>query len=212
MGRPANSETRDTKAELLSAALELVQTRGYHAFSYQDLADRLEIKKASVHYYYPGKEDLGLGMIEHAYNRFRAWQEKVASVTSPVALLEAYFDYFAAVSGGGTKICPCGSMAAEWVALPETLRKGINRNLALHREWLKNTIERGQRDGVFEDRASAEEQAQLVYAGIQGAMQIARVQDNPAAFRAVTCQLLDNLRARDSKRSAKGATTKQQKS
>ena len=40
----------DTTADkLLDLAQELIQTRGYNAFSYRDLADRVGIKLLAVH-------------------------------------------------------------------------------------------------------------------------------------------------------------------
>ena len=41
------------KDQILEVATELVQTRGYSAFSYQDLSDRLGITKASLHHHFP---------------------------------------------------------------------------------------------------------------------------------------------------------------
>ena len=52
------------KDQILEVATELVQTRGYNAFSYQDLSDRLGITKASIHHHFPSKEDLGIAVAE----------------------------------------------------------------------------------------------------------------------------------------------------
>jgi TetR/AcrR family transcriptional repressor of nem operon len=194
MGRPALAESRDTKAELLSAAFELVQKRGYHAFSYQDLAEKLAIKKASIHYYYPAKEDLGAGLLDAAVARFQGWQDRVRSQDlSPATQIEAYFDYFANLSAGGTKICPCGAMAAEWSTLPKRLQDGISRIMKNHREWLMSTLQAGRKAGQFNATGTVEEQAQFVYASVQGALQATRAQDNPACFRAITRQILASI-------------------
>ena len=44
--------------EILEVGQELIQTVGYDGFSYRDIADRVGIKSASVHYYFPAKTDL----------------------------------------------------------------------------------------------------------------------------------------------------------
>ena len=44
--------------EILEVGQELIQTVGYDGFSYRDIADRVGIKSASIHYYYPAKTDL----------------------------------------------------------------------------------------------------------------------------------------------------------
>ena len=59
---PAHApQTRSTTAEdILDRAEALIQTRGYSAFSYQDISDTLGIRKASIHYHFPSKTDLGV--------------------------------------------------------------------------------------------------------------------------------------------------------
>ena len=64
MARPTLAETKDTRGDIAKVALEMVQMRGFNAFSYQDVADRLGIRKASIHYHFASKEDLGLDMVQ----------------------------------------------------------------------------------------------------------------------------------------------------
>jgi TetR/AcrR family transcriptional repressor of nem operon len=53
-------------------AERLIQTRDYSAFSYQDIADRLGIRKASIHEHFPSKTDLGIAVVERYVARFGA--------------------------------------------------------------------------------------------------------------------------------------------
>ncbi len=62
----------DRKEQILEVATELVQTRSYSAFSYQDLSDRLGITKASIHYHFRTKEDLGTAVAEKYNTEVRA--------------------------------------------------------------------------------------------------------------------------------------------
>jgi len=48
-----------TAAKILDSAERLVQTRGFNAFSYADIATELRLRKASIHYHFPSKADLG---------------------------------------------------------------------------------------------------------------------------------------------------------
>ncbi|MFL6897065.1 TetR/AcrR family transcriptional regulator [Enterobacter roggenkampii] len=43
----------------------LIQQNGYQGFSYADLADGLGIRKASIHYHFQTKTDLGLAYCEY---------------------------------------------------------------------------------------------------------------------------------------------------
>ena len=56
---PSTKAPNATHQKLLDVGAELCQTMGYNAFSYRHMADRLGIKTATIHYYFPSKADLG---------------------------------------------------------------------------------------------------------------------------------------------------------
>jgi len=49
----------DTAERILDIAQDLIQRRGFNAFSYHDIAAPMGIRKASIHYHFPSKADLG---------------------------------------------------------------------------------------------------------------------------------------------------------
>src|ERR1700683_5254922 len=49
---------------ILDVAEKLAQTRGYNGFSYADIAAQLGVTKASLHYHFPSKAELGRALIE----------------------------------------------------------------------------------------------------------------------------------------------------
>lgn len=59
-GRRVGAQTR---AQAQAIALELFSTQGYEATSMQQIADALGIKKASLYYYFAGKEDILRGLL-----------------------------------------------------------------------------------------------------------------------------------------------------
>jgi AcrR family transcriptional regulator len=58
---------------VVRVAERLVQTRGINGFSYADVAGELGVTKASLHYHFPGKAELGVALI----NRDEAWLERL---------------------------------------------------------------------------------------------------------------------------------------
>ena len=60
----APKQKSETAEQILDLAETLIQTRGYSAFSYQDIADDLGIRKASIHYHFPSKTDLGVAVVD----------------------------------------------------------------------------------------------------------------------------------------------------
>ena len=53
---------------ILDVAEDLVRKRGYNAFSYSDIAQKVATSKAAIHHHFPKKADLGLELIERFTN------------------------------------------------------------------------------------------------------------------------------------------------
>ena len=70
MTTTAPKQRSETAEQILDLAETLIQTRGYSAFSYQDIADALGIRKASIHYHFPSKTELGIAVIDRYIARF----------------------------------------------------------------------------------------------------------------------------------------------
>src|SRR5580704_19068132 len=62
---PSRTAPRTAAATaILDVAERLAQTRGYNGFSYADIAIQLGVTKASLHYHFPSKAELGRALIE----------------------------------------------------------------------------------------------------------------------------------------------------
>ncbi|HSK81026.1 MAG TPA: TetR/AcrR family transcriptional regulator [Thermoanaerobaculia bacterium] len=190
-GGSASADGReDTRDLILDVAQELLQTRGFNAFSYQDIADRVGIRKASIHYHFPGKEELGVAMVDRFRRGGRAWARRLAAQgASPQEKLEAIFDYFRGIVLQGTKICAYGILSAEYNALPEGMRAGIQDFQADHVRWLTDVLAAGREAGVFQAVGTPEDQAMLVAAALQGAVQLARSAGDAGRYEATVEQL-----------------------
>ena len=70
MPTKAPNPRSDTGEQILDRAEALIQTRGYSAFSYQDISEALGIRKASIHYHFPSKTDLGIAVVDRYVERF----------------------------------------------------------------------------------------------------------------------------------------------
>lgn len=177
-------------------SLEMIQTRGYSAFSYQDLSERLHIKKASIHYHFPTKEQLGIFLMESGYARFQDWRGQIGKKKLPfMSQIESFFDYFAQISSKGTRICPCSALSSEWDALPEKLKSATTKLVAGYRDWIKAALRGGREAGEISTDGTVEEQTLFLFAAIQGALQIARTQNDLGCFRAVVRQIRRALEA-----------------
>ena len=54
----------ETGTQILDLAERSMHLRGYHAVSFRELADKLGIKSARIHYHFRRNEDLGLAVVD----------------------------------------------------------------------------------------------------------------------------------------------------
>ena len=64
------SDSLHTSQLILDIAQRLVQTRGFNAFSYADIARALSVSTASLHYHFASKSDLGVRLIQRYEDSF----------------------------------------------------------------------------------------------------------------------------------------------
>ena len=109
-------ETADTKTRLLDAASALAQTRGYHGFSFHDLAREIGITTASIHYHFPTKSALGQALVKRYTLSFLEILGK-PDTAPPRQRLTHYVSVFRACLLEG-RMCLCGMIGAEVDGVP----------------------------------------------------------------------------------------------
>jgi TetR/AcrR family transcriptional repressor of nem operon len=178
---------------VLDIAERLVQVRGFSNFSYADIATELGITKASLHYHYPGKAELGEALIIRYAERFnQALDDIEANLPDARAKLEAYADLYAGVLRN-ERMCMCGILAAEYQTLPHAMQSEVIRFFDENRKWLAKVLKEGKADGTLSYRGRADDVAQGILSTLEGAMLVARPYGDLARFHAAAKQLLDGL-------------------
>ena len=170
-----------------------MQTRGFNSFSYADIATELGVTKASLHYHFPGKAELGQALLARYTERFSEALTRIdADVPDAPMKLEAYARLYADVLRG-KRMCMCGMLAAEYQTLPGPMRKVVIRFFDDNQRWLAGVVEQGRADGSLSLTGSADDTAQSILSTLEGAMLIARPYGNLARFNATAHQLLARL-------------------
>ncbi|MCB1041799.1 MAG: TetR/AcrR family transcriptional regulator [Acidobacteria bacterium] len=184
----------DTREQILETARDLLQRLTYHAFSYSDISAEVGIRKASIHYHFPTKEDLGVAIVDVYLDEFFTWRANLeANRISPLAKLQAYFEMFGCIATD--KICPLGTLSASVAGLPERLQEKLRELIYTHRAWLRETLKLGQECGeIISDQPHVELSA-LVGSSLLGALQIARATGTREIYDAVVNQLNRTLKA-----------------
>lgn len=167
-----------TRAQLLQRATDLIETQGFCAFSYADLARTVGIRKPSIHHHFPAKADLGVAVVEELLAEVRAgWAELERRHPSARARLAALFACVREKARSGDRICPVGALQAELNALPPPVRAAIGGLAAAYHETLAAWLEEGRRAGELAFPGSSEAMAQVVVCVMQAGLQ--RQRSNP---------------------------------
>src|SRR5579875_3715232 len=97
----------DTSTAILDIAERLIQRRGFSGFSYADIATELGISKASLHYHFPSKAELGESLINRYAARFADALNRIGARAEPATeQLEAYCALYRAVLAE-QRMCLC---------------------------------------------------------------------------------------------------------
>lgn len=166
---------RDTREEILCAAEELWQRRGYNAFSYHHIAVQLGIRNAAIHYHFPSKENLGVALIQRYRTRFEEWFVDVRRIDSACGRLKSYFQLYLDYLDAECKVCPGGILGAEFHAIPEEMREEARLLMGQIYDWLIETLELGRAQKTLNFTGKPEDKAVQLGASLQGGLQIARI-------------------------------------
>jgi TetR/AcrR family transcriptional regulator, transcriptional repressor for nem operon len=189
----------DTAQRILDIAEQLVQMRGFNAFSYAHIAAELGITKASLHYHFSGKAELGQALIARYAQRFALALEEIDSKATPApAKLAAYAGLYADALRG-QRMCLCGMLAAEYQTLPEQITDAIVAFFDDNEIWLERVLEQGRTDDTLKFDGSARDTARMIISGLEGAMLVARPYGDVRRFQTTATTLLAGLAATDAR-------------
>lgn len=171
-----SSATRDKIVEIGD---DLLQKRGFNAFSYQDIADQLGIRKASVHYHFTNKVDLGVALAERNANwalqmlthidtlQLTAWQQ-----------LDAFLEPFVARIRTCERMSPGAMLASELETLPLTVQeRNFEYYLIIH-TWLTRVLNTGRNTGEMYFATDPAIKADGIITSLEGAAVLAKTRNN----------------------------------
>src|SRR5579863_5183653 len=178
---------------ILDAAEALAQTQGYNGFSYADIAAQLGVTKASLHYHFPSKAELGRALIERYRFLFGTALESIdRGAKEPHEKLQHYVGLYNSVLSN-ERMCLCGMLAAEYATLPAPMQASLKLFFDANERWLTAVLEDGLRAGTFQFRGPASERARVLLGALEGAMLVARSYGDPRRFQVAAACLLADL-------------------
>ena len=171
---------QNTKDRIIELGRNYMQRIGYHSFNYKQIALELNIKNASIHHYFPSKEDLGLAVIEKDRQDFIYLTQKAkkAKAMDKLEALIANYEYY---FREGKKLCVISTFGSSYNEITERMQLAVSQYAELVTAWLAATLKEGLESGEFSFKQSVDDLANVWMAMMPGALLVGRT-GGQAAF------------------------------
>lgn len=185
----------DTATRIMDVAHQLLIERGYSAFSYADIADTIQIRKASIHHHFPTKTALVVAVLErHRLRLQEAFDGLDTNVPAPIDRLKKYVNHWElCIRNQTAPFCVAALLGAELPGLPEEIQTEVGKHFTVLRQWIAKTLKAGVRQESITLQSSADIEAEMLMAAVHGAMLSARVNNSSNIFKQVTHNALQRL-------------------
>lgn len=171
---------RDTKQILLDKGLDAFFSKGYNNTGIQEVLAAAKVPKGSFYHYFRSKEDFGVQVIEHygaqSENFLRELFESDNGQT-PLMRLRSFFDAGLEMCGSAKSIrgCLIGNMSQEMGSLCPAFDKVLEHKWRTVRFYLSQCLSQAREQGEIGNQESAEDLADFLINGWQGAMMRVKV-------------------------------------
>lgn len=165
------------RSDVIPALGEIFREYGFSGASLSEITDRTGLGKGSLYHFFPkGKtemaeavlDDIDLWFEENVYRPLRENKDSIAGINSMFKEVHRYFD-------SGNRICLVGAFA-----LDNTRDQFSEKVHSYFKAWVQSLSAALKRCGFTQGEAKIA--AEDVVGGIQGALVLARSQDDPKIF------------------------------
>jgi TetR/AcrR family transcriptional repressor of nem operon len=173
-------EGRSSREAILKAATRLMQIRGYHATSLDDVLGESGVGKGTFYHHFKSKEDLGHAILDQIIGGFlRRTVEPCFSdpAVKPLARIRCFLDRVMEAQRAQNCVggCPLGNLASELSDTHEGFRGRLVGVFSVWRERLTSALHEAQRQGQVSEACRPEAVAQFLVASLEGAILMTKV-------------------------------------
>jgi TetR/AcrR family transcriptional repressor of nem operon len=176
-------DTSDTKEALLNCAQERIQRVGVNAMSYNDLSQAVGIRKASIHYHFPKKENLIEALVQRCQcvygEQYRQIVDSDKSCQEKLHMLASVFEQ----GVRNDKLCLIGMLSTEYASLNESIQEALRSAVVSTSKIFEKAFKQGIEEDVLRGKANTYDLAYGFVSFLMGAQIISRCAQNPRGFR-----------------------------
>ena len=179
-----------TREQIIVLGDELIREKGFHGFSYADIARSLGVKNASIHYYFPTKTDLGVAILQRQLDNLH--QLKILHTQQPCTVqLQQVIALYARWYQQRT-VCLVGALGATFGSLDGGLQAVLQQFSTHFLQYVTEILEEGRKQNIFHFFAPPEVKALMVITNLIGALQLSRL-NGAGVFDTVTENIIAEL-------------------
>ncbi len=153
--------TEDKKTKIINAALKLFSTQGFHQTTVSEIAERANVAKGTVYWYFDSKEQLFEAILITEINKTRSkTATKVKKLDDPIAKLEVVIKSHLQFYNQARDVAKMYREST--ITIREEFKEKM---LALHQEqidFLIEIIKLGQKKEIFSQEINLEDTAYLI--------------------------------------------------
>jgi len=163
-----------TRDNIMDLGKNYMQAVGYHSFNYKMIANQLKIKNASIHHYFPSKEDLALAVIEKDQEDFNNLAKSV-NAGSPLAKAELMLGIYTNFFNDGQKLCVISTFESSFNNVSDKIQTAARAYTVFLIKWLTDAFEEGLQSKEFQFKGSAQGMAVMWMASLPGSILVGRM-------------------------------------
>jgi len=180
----------NTRSRIILLGDALIRRKGYNAFSFGDISNELNIKKASIHYHFSTKTALVNAIIQKHIELLEKFIKRVADAP-PLDKINLFLLVYSMAKSEG-RISILGSLGNDYYTLREDTQKNIKSLTDRTLDWLAHTLREGKNLGVFHYTMDDRSKALMVITNILGAEQLSRI-TNQSDFQKIKQNIINDL-------------------
>ena len=180
-----------TRETIIDTADQLIRSKGFNAFSFKDISNKIGIKTASIHYHFPTKSDLGIATIKEHIERFEHLKKEFAD-KSPLQKLNGFLSIYSQIKSEN-KVCLVGSLATDLNTVDHNIKSELQTFAELVLLWITEILAEGKKQKVFEFNTIPRTKALLIITNILAIVQLSRL-TNDEDFEIVREAIIKDLR------------------
>lgn len=161
------------REEIIQLADNLIRDKGYNAFSFYEISDKVGIKTASIHYHFPTKSDLGIAVLDHHIYKLKGLIDHLHG-KSPIEKLDQFFSIYANIQKE-SKVCLVGSLSTDFNTLDSAVQNKLKDFSELMLAWVSSFLAEGKEKNVFEFEGLPRTKALMILTNMLASVQITRL-------------------------------------